>query len=77
MDEHGRGTFDWPLLHTLRQKPLQARTVDNNTGRFFLGQMDTCLYRCSFTTQRGNGDRTLESVKDLIKSVDEKARSKE
>jgi len=37
MDEYGRGTFDWPLLHTLRQKPLQARTVDNNTGRFFLG----------------------------------------
>ena len=37
MDEYGRETFDWPLLHTLRQKPLQARTVDNNTGRFFLG----------------------------------------
>ena len=37
MDEYGRGTFDWPALHTLRQKPLQANTVDNNSDRFFLG----------------------------------------
>ena len=37
MDEYGRETFDWPPLHTLRQKPLQTRTVDNNTGHFFLG----------------------------------------
>ena len=36
MDEYGRGTFDWPALHTLRQKPLQAKTVDNNTDRLFL-----------------------------------------
>ena len=77
MDEYGRGTFDWPALHTLRQKPLQANTMTTTATVFFLGQMDTCLYRCSFTTQRGNGDRTLESVKDLIKSVEEKARSKE
>ena len=37
MDEFGRETFDWPPLHTLWQKPLQTRTVDNNTGHFFLG----------------------------------------
>ena len=37
MDEYGRETFDWPPLHTLRHKPLQRRTVDNNTGHFFLG----------------------------------------
>ena len=37
MDEYGRETFDWPPLHTLRQKPLQTKTVDNNTGRSFLG----------------------------------------
>ena len=37
MDEFGRETFDWPPLHTLRHKPLQAKIVDNNSDRFFLG----------------------------------------
>ena len=37
MDEYGRGTFDWPAPHTLRHKPLQAKIVDNNSDRFFLG----------------------------------------
>ena len=64
MDEYGRETFDWPPLHTLRQKPLQTRTVDNNTGHFFLGQMGTCLYRCSLPTQRGNSDRKKETFKE-------------
>ena len=64
MDEYGRETFDWPPLHTLRQKPLQRRTVDNNTGHFFLGQMGTCLYRCSLPTQRGNSDRKKEKFKE-------------
>ena len=37
VDEFGRETFDWPPLHTLRHKPLQAKIVDNNSDRFFLG----------------------------------------
>ena len=38
MDEYGRGTFDWPALHTLKQKPLQAKTVDNDSDRFSWGK---------------------------------------
>ena len=37
MDEYGRGTFDWPALHTLRQKPLQTKNSGQQHQPSFFG----------------------------------------
>ena len=75
MDEYGRGTLTGRRCILCGRNRFRQEQWTTTPAIFFLGQINTCLYRCSFTTQRGNSDRKKKKWKEVylqeIKGVKE------